>query len=37
MRFVARDGEADELAHRIYLDGGLLWCSGHALEVVVER
>jgi len=33
MRFVARDAEADELAHQIYLDGGLKWCSGHAIGV----
>jgi hypothetical protein len=31
MRFVARDAEADELAHKIYLDGGLKWCSGYVL------
>lgn len=31
MRFIAPNEEADELAHRIYLDGGLRWCSGHAL------
>ncbi len=32
MRFVAPNDDADELAHRIYLDGGLKWCSGHVLE-----
>lgn len=29
MRFVAPNEEADDLAHRIYMDGGLKWCSGH--------
>ena len=32
MRFVAPDAEADALAHQIYLDGGLRWCTGHALS-----
>lgn len=31
MRFLAPPQEAAELAHRIYLDGGLRWCSGHAI------
>jgi hypothetical protein len=34
MRFVAPRCEAEELAHRIYLDGGLCWCSGHELREV---
>jgi hypothetical protein len=29
VRFVAPPGEADALAERIYLDGGLIWCSRH--------
>ena len=32
VRFVAPRCEADALAERIYLDGGLLWCSRHDLE-----
>ena len=31
MRFVAPRADAEALARRIYLDGGLRWCSGHAL------
>jgi hypothetical protein len=31
MRFLAPRTEAEELAQRIYLDGGLRWCSGHEL------
>ncbi len=37
MRFVAPDDDADELAHRIYLDGGLRWCSGHELAPAKEE
>ena len=29
VRFVAPPREADVLAERIYLDGGLIWCSRH--------
>ena len=29
VRFVASPHEADALAERIYLDGGLIWCSRH--------
>ena len=29
VRFVAPPREADALAERIYLDGGLIWCSRH--------
>ena len=29
VRFVAPPREADTLAERIYLDGGLIWCSRH--------
>jgi hypothetical protein len=32
VRFVAPSREADALAERIYLDGGLIWCSRHDLE-----
>ena len=32
VRFVAPHREADALAEKIYLDGGLLWCSRHDLE-----
>ncbi|HEX9814213.1 MAG TPA: hypothetical protein VGB31_04600 [Myxococcota bacterium] len=32
VRFVAPHREADALAERIYLDGGLIWCSRHDLE-----
>ena len=31
VRFVAPHLEADALAERIYLDGGLIWCSRHDL------
>jgi hypothetical protein len=29
IRFVAPVSEADALVERIYLDGGLVWCSRH--------
>ncbi len=29
VRFVAPAHEADALTERIYLDGGLVWCSRH--------
>ncbi|NIW37919.1 MAG: hypothetical protein GWN32_15955, partial [Gemmatimonadetes bacterium] len=29
LRFVAPDRPADELIERIYLDGGLTWCTRH--------
>jgi len=29
VRFVAPPREADALVERIYLDGGLIWCSRH--------
>ena len=32
LRFVAPEGEADALVERIYLDGGLAWCSRHRLD-----
>ena len=32
MRFTAPAGEGEALAQRIYLDGGLRWCSGHELR-----
>jgi hypothetical protein len=32
VRFVAPPREADALAERIYLDGGLVWCSRHDAE-----
>ncbi len=32
MRFVAPRIEAEALTRRIYLDGGLRWCSGHDLS-----
>jgi len=31
VRFVAPPREADALAEKIYLDGGLIWCSRHDL------
>ena len=31
-QFVAPPREADALAERIYLDGGLVWCSRHDLK-----
>lgn len=38
MRFIAPRDEAEDLAYRIYLDGGLRWCTGHALASgTVER
>jgi hypothetical protein len=36
MRFVAPQTDAEELAERIYLDGGLRWCSGHALRETTD-
>lgn len=36
MRLLAPRAEAEELAHRIYLDGGLRWCSGHELYEASE-
>jgi hypothetical protein len=32
VRFVAPPREADALAERIYLDGGLIWCSRHDIK-----
>ncbi len=32
VRFVAPPREADALAQRIYLDGGLIWCSRHDVK-----
>ncbi len=32
VRFVAPPREADALAERIYLDGGLAWCSRHDIK-----
>ena len=32
VRFVAPSREADALAERIYLDGGLIWCSRYDLK-----
>ncbi len=32
VRFVAPPREADALAERIYLDGGLIWCSRHDVK-----
>ena len=32
VRFVAPPHEADALAERIYLDGGLIWCSRHDVK-----
>jgi hypothetical protein len=29
VRFVAPPREGDALAEKIYLDGGLIWCSRH--------
>jgi hypothetical protein len=37
VRFVAPSDEADELAERIYLEGGLLWCSRHDLRPAADR
>ena len=31
LRLVAPREEADHLAQRIYLDGGLRWCSAHTV------
>lgn len=33
IRFVAPSSEADALVERIYLDGGLVWCSKHPVQV----
>ncbi len=32
MRLVVPREEVERLAQRIYLDGGLRWCSGHAIQ-----
>lgn len=32
LRFLAPDRVSDRLIERIYLDGGLTWCSRHPLE-----
>lgn len=32
IRFVAPPREADALVERIYLDGGLIWCSRHDMK-----
>ncbi len=32
MRLIAPREDAQHLAQRIYLDGGLRWCSGHAIQ-----
>ena len=32
MQFVARDATASALTQRIYLNGGLRWCSAHPLR-----
>ncbi len=33
VRFVAPRRQADALVERIYLDGGLVWCSRHDLKL----
>ncbi len=33
IRFVAPRHQADALVERIYLDGGLVWCSGHDFKL----
>ncbi len=33
VRFVAPRRQADALVKRIYLDGGLVWCSRHDLKL----
>jgi len=33
VRFVAPRRQADALVKRIYLDGGLVWCSRHDLNL----
>jgi hypothetical protein len=32
MRLIAPREEGERIAQRIYLDGGLRWCSGHAIQ-----
>ncbi len=32
LRFVAPAAPGEELVHRIYLDGGLTWCSRHECD-----
>ena len=32
MRFTAPPREGDRLAERIYLQGGMVWCSRHQLD-----
>ncbi len=31
IRFIAPVDEAEKVVERIYLDGGLVWCSRHAV------
>ena len=35
IRIVARSSDADALAERLYLDGGMTWCSRH--DVLAQR
>ena len=35
VRFVAPRRQADALVERIYLDGGLVWCSRHDLKLTL--
>jgi hypothetical protein len=37
IRFVAPVSEADALVERIYLDGGLVWCSRHTARGARSR
>jgi hypothetical protein len=32
IRFMAPTPRAESLVERLYLEGGLTWCSGHALD-----
>ena len=34
VRFIAPRRQADALVERIYLDGGLVWCSRHDFKLV---
>ncbi len=36
VRFVAPPHQADALVERIYLDGGLVWCSRHDFKLAQD-
>ena len=36
IRFLAKRADAESLIQRIYLQGGLTWCSGHAARIAAS-